>query len=1058
MGHALSLLRSGVFFLSQVFPVQRLSAALIAAALYCSSSANAAEYRAFWVDGWGAGFRSPSQVETLLGRVGDPNAKGTIRDANCNMVIVQVRRRYDVAYPSGMGEPYMSGLSPANFNALQAMIAAAHDTTGGKKRVEVHCWLVTFATAGGAVYSQHIGTPTGSLTNFDNYWPTRDNVGNETDDKAFDPGHPLVLQYLVNVCMDLVNNFDIDGIHYDYIRFTANNQGYNPTSLARYNARYGLTGQPVASSEQFKQWRRDQVSALVRQVYARIQKSKPLVKQSGSFVTWNPSPTASTRAGFQATRPYYDVYSDWDSWMQEGIMDIAVPMTYYNWASLPNDYTRWMNFEKDRHGRRHMIIGPGTYLNSLTDAIKELVMTRDPSPAGKYAPGFSGYSYRVPYAGGTWTGFSPSLISQVTSNWADLPEMPWKVAPTNGHIMGTVTLGGNGAWADHAIVNLTGPANRSQFVDGTGFFAFVDLPPGSYTLTATKAGYTNTQAAVAVALGTVTGNMYERNLVLNPATAPTIGVPPQGQTAIAGQPANFAVTAAGAAPLVYQWQFNQTNLAGATSSSFTRMNCQPLDAGDYRVVITNALGAVTSAPAALAVNFSLTTGVIGGGSVPRNPDLSSYPPGTMVTLIASPHPGYAFFGWSGDAAGSNNPLVVNLTSNQSVTATFLTVGTDIIIDNPDAQAAFSNAWQTGTSSTDKYGPDYRFASTVAGGMSNAVYRPAIGAAGYYDVFIWYPQGGNRATNAPWSVVYAGGSTNVSVNQTVNGGDWRLLAAARPFQQGTNGYVRLSNDTGYSGKVVLADAVKFSFVGPINSAPTISAHPQSLTLTAGTNATFSVSTSGTPPPAYQWQFNSADIPGATHSSFTLTNVTVTNAGQYAVIVTNSAGSATSSNATLIVYEPPDITVIPQSRSVKAGTNVTFTVTASGTAPLGYQWQFNTSDIAGATNSWFTIPIVDWGHEGEYSVVVTNLVGVAHSPPANLLVLPPSPSQIDSILVLPDGNVQFTGSGDAGNYAIEVSTNLLDWEELLLTPNANGSFFWLDSGTNAPQRFYRARHSP
>ncbi len=44
--------------------------------------------------------------------------------------------------------------------------------------------------------------------------------------------------------MDLVNNFDIDGIHYDYIRFTANNQGYNPTSIARYNARYGLTGQP----------------------------------------------------------------------------------------------------------------------------------------------------------------------------------------------------------------------------------------------------------------------------------------------------------------------------------------------------------------------------------------------------------------------------------------------------------------------------------------------------------------------------------------------------------------------------------------------------------------------------------------------------------------------------------------------------------------------------------------------------------------------------------------------------------------------------------------------
>ena len=84
--------------------------------------------------------------------------------------------------------------------------------------------------------------------------------------------------------------------------------------------------------------------------------------------------------------------------MQEGIVDMAVPMTYYNWASLPNDYTSWMNFEKDRKVNRHMIIGPGIYLNSLANAICELQMTRDASPAGNYAHGFSGYSYRVPYS------------------------------------------------------------------------------------------------------------------------------------------------------------------------------------------------------------------------------------------------------------------------------------------------------------------------------------------------------------------------------------------------------------------------------------------------------------------------------------------------------------------------------------------------------------------------------------------------------------------------------------------------------------------------------------
>src|SRR5690606_22269482 len=139
----------------------------------------------------------------------------------------------------------------------------------------------------------------------------------------------------------------------------------------------------------------DQVTSLVRRVYAHIQATKPQVRQSGSFVTWNPSPTASTRAAFMNTRPYYDVYSDWDSWMREGILDFGVPMTYYNQASLPNDYARWMNFQKDRKANRHVVVGPGIYLNSLNNAILQIQMTRNATPAGNHAQGFSGYSYRA---------------------------------------------------------------------------------------------------------------------------------------------------------------------------------------------------------------------------------------------------------------------------------------------------------------------------------------------------------------------------------------------------------------------------------------------------------------------------------------------------------------------------------------------------------------------------------------------------------------------------------------------------------------------------------------
>ncbi|HOX56131.1 MAG TPA: family 10 glycosylhydrolase [Candidatus Paceibacterota bacterium] len=584
------------------------AASLAIVILICFATlATAAEWRAFWVDAWGAGFLKQSEVDTLLGVPGTSTA-GRIRDANCNAVFVQVRRNCDACYPSSMGEPYMGGLTPSNFNALQAIINAAHDTTGGKKRIEVHCWMVTFRTSGGTVYKRHIDSPTGSLTNLDNYWPSLDDAGAEVGDRAFDPGHPLVLQYTVGVAMDLVNNFDIDGIHYDYVRFTASDQGYNPTSIARYNARYGLTGQPSPSNEQFKQWRRDQVSAVVRQVYARIQKTKPWVKQSGSFVTWNPSPVDSTREAFMDTRPYYDVYCDWDSWVEEGIVDMAVPMTYYRQHELPNDYLRWINFEKDRTGNRHMIIGPGIYMNYLTNAILHLQMTRTASPAGNYAHGFSGYSYRSPYlvspkplTYGDWAIFAPPLVADVTPSWDDIPSMPWKTSPVAGHLMGTVYLGNSGAWADGATVSVTGPTNRTMFVDGTGFYAFIDLPPGRYAVTASKTNYPSGSGTVDVAVGQVTGNMYELDFDLGGTFPPAITGQPQSVTIAPGKAISFAVAATGSRPLSYQWRLGGTALPGATTSVLNIPFVRATDVGAYSVLVTNALGEALSTDAILTI-------------------------------------------------------------------------------------------------------------------------------------------------------------------------------------------------------------------------------------------------------------------------------------------------------------------------------------------------------------------------------------------------------------------------------------------------------------------------
>jgi hypothetical protein len=380
-------------------------------------------------------------------------------------------------------------------------------------------------------------------------------------------------------------------------------------------------------------------------------------------------------------------------------------------------------------------------------------------------------------------------------------------------------------------------------------------------------------------------------------TAPAITAQTTNLTVIAGQDATLTVSATGSTPLSYQWWYNGNALSGSTNNAYTRSNAQPVVAGPYTVIVTNSLGAATSSPAMLAVNFSLATAVSGSGSVSTSPNQPSYIPNSTVTLTATPNSSFAFIGWSGDAGGTNNPLSLLLTTNESVTANFVSTATDLILDNTDPAVSFIGLWQTGTTSPDKYGPDYRFALTQAGGQSNAIYRPYIYNPGYYNVYVWYPQGSNRATNAPWSVFYSGGNATVAVNQTINGGQWVLLTANRPFLQGTNGYVLLSNNTGYSGSVVLADAVRFLFSSALPAPPTINSQPQSQAGVPGGTGSFSVSASGTAPLQYQWALNGTNLASQTSSTLTLTNLQQTDFGNYMVLVSNDGGSVPSTPAAL-----------------------------------------------------------------------------------------------------------------------------------------------------------------
>ena len=211
------------------------------------------------------------------------------------------------------------------------------------------------------------------------------------------------------------------------------------------------------------------------------------------------------------------------------------------------------------------------------------------------------------------------------------------------------------------------------------------------------------------------------------------------------------------------------------------------------------------------------------------------------------------------------------------------------------------------------------------------------------------------------------------------------------------------------------------VNPALAAPTITTSPTDVTVTTGAVATFTVVASGNPTPTYQWQKGGANIPGATSATYTIASVVTGDAGNYAAVVTNSRGSATSASATLTVsaaLTAPSITTQPLSQTVTAGNSVTFTAAASGNPTPTYQWKKGGVIISGATGATYTIASTGPGDAGSYTVVATNGSGTVTSNAATLTVNPAPP-------VLPTTQLVITGKPVALGI-VASTTGTIKWQ--------------------------------
>ncbi len=450
----------------------------------------AEELRGLWVDTFHAGLRNEGEVRRL---VADARAGGF------NALFVEVRKRGDAYYESAF-EPKAADVA-AGFDPLGRLLELAHDTASGP-RLAIHAWVVAFN-----IWNNQSASPPQPDHPYRRHpeWLTRSSAGATWDgaNYAFDPGHPGVQEHTFNVAMDLVRRYPIDGLHWDYIRYAGSDWGYNDVAVQRFNARNRRTGRPSGTDPGWLQFRRDQITGLVRKVYLHALAERPALEISAATITF--APGISTTAQWPTSAAYASVLQDWRAWMEEGILDWNLPMAYFRQTEHFSALASWNVFIKDHQYRRRAAIGLGCYLNSTSNSLAQIRLARRPTSAGNAASGVLVYAY----SGASLDGSREEFLAALTRPSPGSPEPPfaapatppvavWKTSPNTGHLHGAVRLAHQRRAADGAEVRVCGPVERVLVTDGTGYFGTVDLPPGDYSVRVSLDGFETLTADASV--------------------------------------------------------------------------------------------------------------------------------------------------------------------------------------------------------------------------------------------------------------------------------------------------------------------------------------------------------------------------------------------------------------------------------------------------------------------------------------------------------------------------------------------------------------------------------
>ena len=260
-----------------------------------------------------------------------------LREANFNTIFFQVRGRGDTMYKSKY-EPWSDRLTGTlgknpGWDPLEFLLQHAH-----ANGFEVHAWFNTFRVGNGI--KNGIGDKK-HIAESNSDWVKKYN-----GETWLDPGIPEVREYNLNVAMDLIRNYDIDGIHFDFIRYPGKDYADDET--------YRLHGKKENKDE----WRRENVNKFVRAMYDSAIAVKPMLKVGSAPI--GVYKNLKNAIGWQS---YSAIYQDSRKWLEEKKHDYLAPQVYWSLGTKPGDpdFAAITKDWGDNSYERHIYIGIGAY-------------------------------------------------------------------------------------------------------------------------------------------------------------------------------------------------------------------------------------------------------------------------------------------------------------------------------------------------------------------------------------------------------------------------------------------------------------------------------------------------------------------------------------------------------------------------------------------------------------------------------------------------------------------------------------------------------------------------